>query len=186
MTSGSSTVRTATAIRASAFRTRCAARASAWKGTVPGGFGYKFELDFAPGETDFTDAYLDYKKGPWTFTVGQHNNFQSLDELTSSLHSNFIERSAFTDAFGFERRVGASVQYAKDALLVQTGIFTDSINDLNNIGDDNNSWSSDSRIVYAPEIGRQPAALWGKLPLSRSQWLSERPPLSPAPGDPHY
>ncbi|MEP7315906.1 MAG: porin [Sphingomicrobium sp.] len=123
------------------------------EGTVPGGFGYKFELDFAPGETDFTDAYLDYKKGPWTFTVGQHNNFQSLDELTSSLHSNFIERSAFTDAFGFERRVGASVQYAKDALLVQTGIFTDSINDLNTIGDDNNSWSSDSRIVYAPKMG---------------------------------
>ncbi len=123
------------------------------EGTVPGGFGYKFELDFAPGDTDFTDAYLDYKKGPWTFTLGQHNNFQSLDELTSSLHSSFIERSAFTDAFGFERRVGASVQYAKGDLTVQSGIFTDSINDLNSVGDDNNSWSTDSRIVFAPKMG---------------------------------
>ena len=32
------------------------------EGTVPGGFGYKFELDFADGEIDFTDAFLSYKK----------------------------------------------------------------------------------------------------------------------------
>ena len=76
------------------------------EGTVPGGFGYKFELDFAAGDVEFADAFLNYKTGPWEFTFGQHNNFQSLDELTSSLHSSFIERAAFTDAFGFERRVG--------------------------------------------------------------------------------
>jgi phosphate-selective porin OprO/OprP len=123
------------------------------EGTVPGGFGYKFELDFAAGEVEFADAFLNYKRGDLEFTVGQHNNFQSLDELTSSLHSSFIERSAFTDAFGFERRVGASLQYAKGPLLLQTGVFTDSITDLNTVGDDNNSWSSDSRIVYAPRLG---------------------------------
>ncbi len=122
------------------------------EGTVPGGFGYKFELDFADG-VEFADAFLTYKKGNLEFTAGQHNNFQSLDELTSSLHSSFIERSAFTDAFGFERRVGASLQYAKGPLLLQTGVFTDSISDLNSVGDDNNSWSSDSRIVYAPKMG---------------------------------
>lgn len=123
------------------------------EGTVPGGFGYKFELDFAPGEVEFTDAFLNYKKGAWDFTVGQHNNFQSLDELTSSLHSSFIERAAFTDAFGFERRVGVSAQYSKGAFLAQAGLFTDNINDLNSIGDDNNSFSADGRLVYAPIIG---------------------------------
>lgn len=125
------------------------------EGTMPGGFGYKFEMDFGAGDAEFTDAFLSYKKGDLEFIVGQHNNFQSLDELTSSLHESFIERAAFTDAFGFERRVGASVQYAKGPLLLQTGIFTDSIADLNNStnGDDNNSWSSDSRIVYAPKMG---------------------------------
>lgn len=122
-------------------------------GTVPGGFGYKFELDFAAGDVEFADAFLNYKRGDLEFTVGQHNNFQSLDELTSSLHSSFIERSAFTDAFGFERRIGASAQYSKGALLFQTGLFTDSITDLNAVGDDNNSWSSDSRFVYAPKSG---------------------------------
>jgi len=123
------------------------------EGTVPGGFGYKLELDFAAGEIDFTDAFLSYKKDDWEFIVGQHNNFQSLDELTSSLHSSFIERAAFTDAFNFERRVGASVQYAKGPLLAQAGVFTDNINDLNSVGDDNNSYGFDGRLVFAPLMG---------------------------------
>ena len=123
------------------------------EGTVPGGFGYKFELDFAAGEVEFADAFLSYKSGDAEFIVGQHNNFQSLDELTSSLHSSFIERAAFTDAFGFERRVGVSVQYAKGDLLAQAGLFTDSIGDLNSIGDDNNSYGFDGRLVFSPKMG---------------------------------
>ena len=122
------------------------------EGTVPGGFGYKFELDFADG-VEIADAFLNYKKGPWELSVGQHNNFQSLDELTSSLHSSFIERAAFTDAFGFERRVGVSAQYTKGAFLAQAGLFSDSISDLNSVGDDNNSYSGDARVVYAPMTG---------------------------------
>ena len=123
------------------------------EGTVPGGFGYKLEMDFAAGDAEFTDAFLSYKKGDAEFIVGQHNNFQSLDELTSSLHSSFIERAAFTDAFGFERRVGASVQYARGDLLAQGGVFTDSIADLNAVGDDNNSYGFDGRLVFAPKMG---------------------------------
>ena len=123
------------------------------EGTIPGGFGYKFEVDFAGGEVEFADAFLSYKKGPWEFDVGQHNNFQSLDELTSSLHSSFIERAAFTDAFGFERRVGVSAQYSKGQILAQAGLFSDSISDLNGIGDDNNSYSVDGRLVFAPMMG---------------------------------
>jgi phosphate-selective porin OprO/OprP len=123
------------------------------EGTIPGNFGYKFELDFAPGEIEFTDAYLSYSRGPVELIVGQHNNFQSLDELTSSLHSSFIERAAFTDAFGFERRVGFSAQYTKGDLIAQAGVFTDSINDLNSVGDDNNSYGFDGRLVFAPKMG---------------------------------
>ena len=124
------------------------------EGTVPGGFGYKIELDFAAGEVEFTDALINYKTGPLELTVGQHNNFQSLDELTSSLHSSFIERAAFTDAFGFERRVGVSAQYASGDFLAQGGVFTDNIADLNSVGDDNNSYSIDGRLVFAPKLGK--------------------------------
>jgi len=123
------------------------------EGSLPGGFGYKFELDFAPGDVEFADAYLSYKSGDAEFIVGQHNNFQSLDELSSSLHSSFIERAAFTDAFGFERRVGASVQVTKGNLLAQAGVFTDSVTDLNAVGDDNNSIGFDGRLVFAPMMG---------------------------------
>ena len=123
------------------------------EGTIPGGFGYKLEMDFAAGDAEFTDAFLSYKKGAAEFAIGQHNNFQSLEELTSSLHSSFIERAAFTDAFGFERRVGLSVQYTKGDLLAQAGVFTDNIADLNSVGDDNNSYGFDGRVVFAPKMG---------------------------------
>jgi phosphate-selective porin OprO and OprP len=123
------------------------------EGKLPGNFGYKFELDLAAGNVEFADAFLFFAKGPWEFTLGQHKNFQSLEELTSSLHTSFMERAAFTDAFGFERRVGLSAQWLKGPVLVQAGVFTDNITDLNSIGDDNNSYSADSRLVFMPRMG---------------------------------
>ena len=123
------------------------------EGGLPGDFGYKFELDFAGGEVEFADAYLSKAIGNWEFIVGQHNNFQSLEELTSSLHTSFIERAAFTDAFGFERRVGVSAQWLKGNFLAQAGLFTDSISDLNSVGDDNNSYGFDGRLVFMPKMG---------------------------------
>lgn len=123
------------------------------EGKIPGNLGYKLELDFGASEVEFADAYLSYAPGDVEFIVGQHNNFQSLEELTSSLHTSFIERAAFTDAFGFERRVGVSAQYAKDAILLQGGVFTDSVADLNDVEDDNNSYGFDARAVFAPKMG---------------------------------
>jgi phosphate-selective porin OprO/OprP len=72
--------------------------------------------------------------------------------LTSSRFSSFIERSAFTDAFGFERRLGLSATYHSGALLLQGGLFTDNIDDLAN--DENNSLGVDLRAVYAPKLGK--------------------------------
>ncbi|HKX92560.1 MAG TPA: porin [Sphingomicrobium sp.] len=124
------------------------------EGKMPGDIGYKFEVDVATGDVEFADAYLSYSPGDVEFIVGQHNNFQSLEELTSSLHTSFIERAAFTDAFGFERRVGASAQYENGPILLQGGLFTDSIADLNSIGDDNDSYGFDGRAVFAPKLGK--------------------------------
>lgn len=121
------------------------------EGTIPGGFGYKFEADIATGEAELTDAFVDYKHGGLTVTVGQHNNFQSLEELSSSNDTSFIERAAFTDAFGFIRRLGVSAQYHAGPLLAQAGVFTD--NALNLSNDENNSVSGDARLVYAPKLG---------------------------------
>lgn len=119
------------------------------EGEIPGGFGYKFELDFAGNEVDAADAYLSYSDGPIEIIVGQHNNFQSLEELTSSLHTTFIERAAFTDAFAFERRLGASVTYKGGDIMAQGGVFTDNIADT-----DTENRGADARIVYMPKVGK--------------------------------
>lgn len=51
-------------------------------GDLPGDFAYKIEVDFAEGEAELTDAILGYETGDAVITIGQHNNFQGLDELT--------------------------------------------------------------------------------------------------------
>jgi phosphate-selective porin OprO and OprP len=119
------------------------------EGTVPGGFGYKAEFDFAQEVTVTTDAYIDYTDGNLTIIAGQHNTFQSMEELSSSLHTSFIERAAFTDAFVFERRVGISAQYITADWLVQAGFFTDNIEVLR----DNKNAGGDIRFAYMPKVG---------------------------------
>lgn len=129
------------------------------EGEIPGGFGYRVELEFADGDPVLSDGYITYKTGGLTLTAGQHNNFQSLAEVTSSNDTALIERAAFTDAFNFERRLGLSAQYSTGPWLVQGGIFTDNTADL---GDDgNNSMSLDGRLVFAPKIGAAQIHLGG-------------------------
>ncbi|AKH41446.1 phosphate-selective porin OprO/OprP [Altererythrobacter atlanticus] len=116
--------------------------------TAPGGFAFRFEMDFSEHEDQIMDAYASYKNGPLLITAGQHNTVQTLEELTSSLSISFAERSAFTDAFQFQRRIGVSGQYVAQDILVQAGIFTDNIEDL---GDRNRS--ADVRIAAMPRLG---------------------------------
>lgn len=127
-------------------------------GDMPGGFGYKFEVDFAGSDVAVTDAFLSYETGKAKIMAGQFNNFQSLEELSSSLHTSFIERAAFTDAFGFERRVGAAVEYGAGDVIVQGGVFTDNMDDLSN-----KNWSADGRIVFAPRLGGSRLHLGGSV-----------------------
>ncbi|GAB5536999.1 MAG: porin [Rubricoccaceae bacterium] len=133
------------------------------KGDLAGGFGYKFEIDFAGNATDVTDAIITYKDGGMTVSVGQHNTFQSLEELTSSRFSSFIERAAFTDAFGFERRLGVSMQVPAGSVLFQAGVFTDNVGDL-----PGQSWSADGRAVLSPSVGTTQLHLGGSVHYAES------------------
>ena len=120
-------------------------------GSIPGGFGYKLEADFAGNDVELTDAHFTYEDGGLTMTLGQHNNFQGLEELSSSNDTSFIERAGYTDAFAFERRVGISAQYGVKDLLFQAGLFTANIDELNN--DEDNSIGFDLRAVAMPKFG---------------------------------
>ncbi len=131
------------------------------EGDIPGGFGYKFELDFAENSVEITDAVISYDDGPLGIAIGQQKTHQSLEELTSSLATSFMERAAFTDAFGFERRVGLSVDYQAGDLLFSGGVFTSNIDDLSS--DEANAYSLDGRVVYMPKWGDTQLHLGGSI-----------------------
>lgn len=132
-------------------------------GKIPGGFSYRVEADFANNAVELTDVYLTYGPGPLSVTVGQVKPFWSLDEMTSDLFTSTMERAAFSQAFGFERRVGLSAQYKGKALLLQGGIFGANADDLTD--DSNDSVSFDGRAVWMPKLGETQFHLGGSLHL---------------------
>lgn len=126
-----------------------------FQGTIPGGFSYMTEINVAGGgsgasKVNFTDVYLAYKTGAWTVTAGQVKTFASLDDQVSDLNTSFMERAAFTSAFGFERRLGLLFGYEKGNVLVNGGVFT---NNLDELQAKDNSYSLDGRIVWMPKMG---------------------------------
>lgn len=130
------------------------------EGDLGSGIGYKLELELSDNAVDLVDTFVTYRSGPLLLTLGNHNAFQSLDELIGDTGGSVMERAAFTDAFNFERRLGFSAQLEQGPLLAQAGIFTDDPTALANSsdgpsgGDENNSFSIDGRLVYAPRIGK--------------------------------
>lgn len=129
------------------------------QGSMPGGFAYKLEADL-PGGLSLTDAYLKYKSESWNLTFGQHNNFQSLEELTSSNDVSFLERAAFTDAFGFQRKLGVSAATKVGMVNIQGGFFTDNVDDLD---DGNNGVSLDMRAFVSPKISEMQFHIGGSI-----------------------
>ena len=133
-----------------------------FEGTLPGNFGYRLEADVATSAVELIDFWITYKASPeLTLTVGQHKPFTGLEEQTSDIFTNFMERAAFTSAFGFERRVGVSATWVGKTVLVLGGVFADNAADLNN--PENNSYSIDGRAVFMPKLGGGQLHLGGSL-----------------------
>lgn len=132
------------------------------EGTMPGGFGFAVDLETAGGNDELADAYLSWKASPRaTLTLGQHNNFQALEELTSSRFTSFIERAAFTDAFAFNRRLGLSLTWTKGPLTAQAGLFSGNIQELDDPSGE--ALRLDGRLVYAPRLGETQLHFGGSL-----------------------
>lgn len=122
------------------------------EGNMPGGFGYKVEVDFANSAVSFGEAFLTYTPGksPLTIKLGNFDTLSGLEQISSSNNSSFIERAAFNDAFLNSRRLGASVAWldkSKD-LRVEGALFTAHSIDSSF---DNNGWIGAARLVYAPK-----------------------------------
>ena len=126
-------------------------------GTVPGGFRYSAEFNFAQSQVDFEDVLLAYDfkggKSPLTVQVGYFYPFSSLETMTSSKYTSFMERASFTDAFSHNRRIGAALiatDKAADRWTFQTGIFSEEMNQesFNRTG-----WTFAARGVFSPNLG---------------------------------
>lgn len=124
-------------------------------GTLPGGFRYSAEFNFAQGSVDYEDVLLayDFKNSPLTAQVGYFYPFSSLETMTSSKYTSFMERAGITDAFSHNRRIGAALlanDKKSDQWTFQAGIFSEEMNntDLNRTG-----WAAAVRGVYSPTLG---------------------------------
>ncbi|HVF83915.1 MAG TPA: porin [Sphingomicrobium sp.] len=124
------------------------------EGTIPGGFGYKFEMDYANASVGFGDVIITYspKDKPYGFTLGNHETLNSFEQITSSRFISFLERSAFNEAFINTRRLGVSTGLVNKAgdLRFNAGLFTAHSIDSTV---DNDGWIGAARAVYSPLLG---------------------------------
>ena len=136
------------------FNTRARRIRLGAEGTIPGGLGYKFEMDYANGAVGFGDVILTYapKNIPLTFAIGNQETNNGLEQISSSRFSSFVERAAFDDAFLNTRRIGLNVGYANAAgdLRVNAGLFAAHSIDASL---DNDGWIAATRAVYSPLTG---------------------------------
>jgi phosphate-selective porin OprO and OprP len=121
------------------------------EGTIPGGFGYKCEMDFANAASNFGDCVLSYTptNSPFNVVIGNQETNNGLEQITSSRWSSFIERAAFDDAFINTRRLGINLGYVNKAgdLRLNAGLWAGHSIDSSL---DNESWIGAARAVYSP------------------------------------
>lgn len=87
---------------------------------------YKLEADFAPGESDIADGFIEYRGFDNTsITIGQQKTPVSMEELGSSRFIKFMERGGFTDAFGFSRELGVTMAVGGETWQWRSGAFLD-------------------------------------------------------------
>ena len=109
------------------FNTRARRIRLGVEGTIPGGFGYKAEADFANASVGFGDVVITYvpKDKPYNFIIGNHETWNGLEQMSSSRFLSFMERAAFDDAFINTRRIGISAGVANKAgdMRFNAGLF---------------------------------------------------------------
>jgi len=122
------------------------------EGTIPGGFGYKAEMDFANSSVGFGDVIITYAPSgkPFNFSIGNHETLNGLEQISSSRFLSFVERAAFDDAFINTRRIGLSAGYAKNVFRFNAGIFAAHSIDSSL---DNDGWIGAARATYSPLMG---------------------------------
>ena len=87
---------------------------------------YKVEFNKSSGSSvELTDAFIQFlpKSSNFKVKVGQFKTHNSMEEETSSRFTTTLERGAYTDAFGLDRRIGVSVNTSGDTYGFDVGVF---------------------------------------------------------------
>jgi phosphate-selective porin OprO and OprP len=136
------------------FNTRVRRARLGVEGSVPGGFGYKAEADFANGAVGFGDVILTYAptNKPFSLSLGNQETLNGMEQQSSSRWSSFIERAQINDAFNNTRRLGltAGFKTSDNLFRADVGLFTAHSIDASV---DNDGWIGAVRATYAPLIG---------------------------------
>lgn len=123
------------------------------EGTLPGGFGYKGEVDYANGAVGFGDVLISYAPAnkPWSWSLGNQESLDGMEQQTSSRWSSFIERAQINDAFGNTRRLGMTfgLKSSDNLFRFDVGGFTAHSIDASF---DNDGWIGAARLTYAPPL----------------------------------
>jgi phosphate-selective porin OprO/OprP len=116
-------------------------------------WGYKAEIDISKaGSTgvSLVDAYISYNGFSGTsIQVGRFKEPFSLEEMTSSNHITFMERSLPVEAFSPSRNYGVGVFHGGDNYSASAGVFLNGEGAFGATGLDE-AWSTTGRLTWAP------------------------------------
>ncbi len=122
------------------------------EGVVREDWGYEFAVDFAGGEAEVKDAYIEYRNlGRGKLLIGQYKAPFGLEELTSSKYITFMERALLTE-FAPGRNIGVGYHTYRDSWTFGASVFGEGYNDdVDNEGDEGGGLAT--RFTYAPYHG---------------------------------
>ncbi len=87
------------------------------------GVSFDWQLGYDAKANKFLDTFVRYKMGTAFLQAGQYKQFNSLEELTSTRHNDFISKAMVTNLFGVARRVGVSYGVEEASWGYTFGIF---------------------------------------------------------------
>ncbi|MCW8955609.1 MAG: porin, partial [Gammaproteobacteria bacterium] len=119
------------------------------EGVMYSNWGYEFGVDFADGDADVKDAYIEYLGEFDSSTkMGQFKEPFSLEELTSSRYITFMER-ALPNEFAPGRNIGVGMSHLGEGWTAAYGLFGEAFDDdAADEGDE--GWGVTGRFTYAP------------------------------------
>ena len=137
------------------FNTRIRRAIIGAEGNLPGGFSYNVEFNLAQATVDYEDIFLAYqpKGSPLRVQLGNFYPLSSLETMTSSKFTSFLERPLFTDAFNYNRRLGVAVSLLDpktDPFTLTGGLFSQ---EVNNTSFARTGWEAGARGTFSPKLG---------------------------------